>query len=534
MGMVPGDSSEKVRRREFVQCAALYAGLGIFGRAFADAATATVTTVEGELQGSKSNGGYQFRGVRYAGPQTVANRFRPPLPLMPWKGTRVADRDGNAALQIFSKRPDFGGPFVTGLSDETPQGEDCLFLNIFTPSLKGSRPVMFWCHGGGFASGGGGLPLYDGTNLATYGDVVVVSINHRLNIFGFGLPNDSGPFSANVGMLDIVEALKWVRRNIANFGGDPDSVTIFGQSGGGAKVSTLLVMPSAKGLFKRAIVESGSTIRLRAEAEILDATAKVATELGVSPDKLATMPAQQLLEGIRAVSNGFSPIVDGHSVSRHPFDPDAPPDSRDIPMIIGTVRTEASYTTDNSLFMLDEPGMEKHVHDVLGDAAAPLIATYKGAYPNATPSLIYFLIASDCGARRNAITQSERKSAQGGAPVYMYHFEWPTPVNNIWYSPHAIEIPFVFRNLALTKPSIGSGPEQDRLANQVSSAWVSFAHTGIPSNEVTGDWAPYEPQKRLTMIFDRQTSMVADPDHDARVAIFRALGTGPLKRGVIG
>jgi len=395
--------------------------------------------------------------------------------------------------------------------------------------------VMFWCHGGGFASGGGTLPLYDGTNLSAFGDVVVVNVNHRLNAFGFATPTGEGTdgLSPNVGMLDLVAALRWVKRNIARFGGDPANVTIFGQSGGGAKVSTLLVMPEAQGLFHKAIVQSGSALTLAGRGNVVASTEQLAAKAGVPVAQLATIPAEQLLEALKDSANRFSPFVDGKVIARNPFDPDAPESVRTIPMMIGNTRTEASYTTDNTVFQLDDAGLRARTVKLIGEPAADaLIAHYRTTYPGATPSLLYLLIATDVGTRRNGTLQAERKARQGGAPVYLYHFEWSTPVNDYWYSPHAIEIPFVFRNLAQVAPSIGAGPVQAALADKMSAAWVAFARTGNPSNRLGGTWPTYEPVRRQTMVFNTATRVVADPQGSDREAVFGTLGTKSVVRSL--
>src|SRR6185436_5364942 len=339
-----------------------------------------------------------------------------------------------------------------------------------TPAVNDGRkrPVMFWCHGGGFATGSGSSPGTDGTNLARRGDAVVVSINHRLNVLGFtNLVEAFGrdyAQSGDVGMLYIVQALQWVRTNIERFGGDPNTVMIFGQSGGGRKVSTLLTMPSAKGLFHRAVIESGATIKLVER----DAAAKVAerllTKLSLNTTQLRelqTLPVQKIMSAYFAVVRdmagadqmtvGFSPTMDGRVVSQHPYHPTASAVSATVPVMIGSTRTELTLQTDEAAFTLDEPGMRKRVTDLLGESTGRIIDIYRRANPGATPSDLYFLIASDHRYSAPTMKIAERRAALGKGPVYLYYFRWETPIDGgRLKSPHTIEIPFAFDNVKVS------------------------------------------------------------------------------------
>jgi para-nitrobenzyl esterase len=414
-------------------------------------------------------------------------------------------------------------------------------LNVWTSSLRPAnrRPVMFWLHGGGFTTGSDGRSWFDGSNLARKHDVVVVGINHRLNIFGYlYLAQLSGPKytdSGNAGMLDAVLALQWVHDNIANFGGNPENVTIFGQSGGGGKVSTLLAMPSAKGLFHKAIVESaGSGLRaIPAEAATVS-TQKFLDHLGLKPnqaDQLQQMSVEKLITAMHEVTaNGplpLGPVVDGQSLPRHPFDPTGPEISASIPMLIGTAATENTLLMgghDPAAFSLDEMTLRTRLKTLFktGDAEIEsLIAAYRKDQPGASPSLVFFTATSDRSHRMNAITQAERKLAQRAAPAYLYLFEWQTPVlGGRLHTPHTMEINFAFDNVAKAPTLLGTGPALQPLADKVSGAWTAFAHTGNPSQKSL-QWPPYDIVDRPTMVFNDECKVVNDPAKEARLAQLR-------------
>ncbi len=492
--------------------------------ALPSAAMAAFNTVEvqtplGRLRGRQLGDVFEFRGIRYAEPQTAANRFRAPVPAQPWSGTREALENGLMAMQ----HPSRGGLWVLSFRDYGQKSEDCLTLNVYTPSIESSRKraVMFWCHGGGFATGSGNVPVYDGHNLAEHGDVVVVTVNHRLNVFGYtGLHTLGGEEFAdagNAGMLDVVEALRWVRDNISEFGGDPDNVTIFGESGGGGKVSMLLGMPAAQGLFHKAIVQSGSGLRQqdperseRGARALLDAFDLSPAEAG----RLREIPAEQLLATAGPLLRQFAPAVDGNHLPRHSFDPDASPLAHDIPMIIGTNDTEATTFANDAMFNLTDEAMRNMLTGMMGPDMGPVIDDYAALYPDKSPSHLYFRIATDFMFRRSAIIQAERKVAQGGAPVFMYTLDYKSPVDGgRWLTPHAMDLPFMFRNHRIEQmvDCIGSGPDQDSVADAMSSAWIAFAKTGDPSSAAAGAWTPYDLDQRDTMVFDATSGMVSDP-----------------------
>jgi len=499
------------------------------------AADSLVDTSFGRLRGAVLNGVHTFKGIPYGASTAGAARFMPPARPQAWTGVRDAMSLASRAPQILGGEP----PEVVATDPREPMGEDCLVLNVWTPATRsGRRPVMVWLHGGGFASGSASYSIYDGKELARKHDVVVVGVNHRLNVFGFlFLADIGGPAFANAsnaGILDVVAALEWVRDNIAPFGGDPGNVTIFGQSGGGGKVSTLMAMPSAKGLFHRALAQSGSNVRGISRDAANKATETLLTRLGIATNeiqKLQQLPTARVLEALggNGVAGGpaglqFAPVVDGKTLPTSPFDPTAPALSADIPFMTGSTSTEVTFQRNASFEPLDAAALTGRVKETLkvSDSEADrLIALYRKSRPKAANLDLAFTIATDVSNFRVGVeTQAERKAAQGRAPVYMYRFEWWSPVHDAKMGAfHTLDIPFAFDNVDGGPTMTGTGPDRYALADKMSKAWVAFAKSGNPNHKGLPSWAPFTAQKRTTMVFDNDCRVVDDPHSEERKAI---------------
>ena len=500
----------------------------------------------GKLRGTIQNGISTFKGIPYAGPADGAGRFMPPSKPAPWTGVRDALGYGARAMQnddAFAIAPEILKLFA-GIAELQPMSENCLFLNVWTPALDGrKRPVMFWCHGGAFISGSGSAAWYDGTNLARKGDVVVVTINHRLGAFGYlhlaDVGGDSCPLSGIAGMLDIVAALEWVRDNIANFGGDPGNVTIFGESGGGAKVSVLMAMPAARGLFHKAVIQSGPGVEMASRADATETAKAMLGELGLKPgqvDELRRMPAERILKAQSAILSristmsmanrrrlGFNPVVDGKALPDNPFAPSAPAISANVPLMIGTNKDEMTLFFGFAPWLdgLDETSLHNRAGMIVGDAAERVIATYRNARPGASPKDIFLAIATDVMMRVPSLVTADRKTEQNAAPAYVYLFTWETPVlGGKLKSCHALEIAFVFDTLSASGLT-GEGSERAALADKMSRAWLSFAHSGNPNHAGIPQWPPYSTRTRPTMIFDRECKIANDPLGEERKAWMR-------------
>jgi para-nitrobenzyl esterase len=482
-----------------------------------------VETAAGKVRGVLNHGVYVYRGVPYGASTANANRFMPPRKPEPWAGIRDAFQNGHSSPQVAPAASAIGW----GLRSSAQQGEDCLVMNVFANSVNdgNKRPVMVWIHGGGYTYGAGSSLGYDGANLARTGDVTVVCINHRLNLFGhlYLGATGGGEFadSGNAGMLDIVAALEWVRDNIGHFGGDPGNVTIFGQSGGGGKVSTLLAMPPAKGLFHKAIVESGSTLKQLPPDDAAKSTEKFLAQLGLKPNQakeLQSLPVAKLLDAMSAVNQmRLAPVVDGRSLPRDPFDPDAPETSANVPMIIGTTETEGSFFAPPDLLSLDEAAVRGRLRTRLTGEGDRIYDMFRRNRPNATPSELYFTISA---FPSNANIQAERKAAQAKAPAFLYQIRWRTPVEGgRRLAPHCIEIPFAMQNHWQVPEMVGTGPELQPLADKVSGAWVAFARTGNPNHPGIPKWTAFNATERPSMHIDNDWKIVGDPDREERIAM---------------
>ena len=506
----------------------------------AESNKAVVETTAGKVRGYSSRGILTFKGIPYGAPPV--SRWLPATGPQPWKGVRSTLAYGwvcpQAARTGWKNDED---AFMFEWEDGQPD-EDCLRINVWTPATDHrKRPVMVWLHGGGFSAGSAQeLKAYDGESLADRGDAVLVSLNHRLNVLGhlnLAAYGERFAASANVGMTDIVLALQWVRDNIANFGGDPGNVTIFGQSGGGGKVSTLMAMPSAKGLFHKAIVQSATGLRV-AHAET---TARVAAEtlslLGLKADDLQNVPYAKLLAAaevahrkvqpppntgmIRTISRGerqgFAPVVDGRIVPHHPFDPNAPAVSAGVPLMVGTVLNEMMTAVNHPEYeLMTEADVRAQVEKAYPGKGERVVNAFRNVYPKAK----WFDVLSCIGAqaqRNDSMTQAARKAAQGGAAAYAYLFAWQTPVlDGRPRAFHCSELPFCFNNTDRAAAMTGGGAEARDLAGRMSDAWLAFAKKGNPNHAALPKWAAYDAERSPVMYFDTKCESKTDPEREAR------------------
>ena len=491
-------------------------------------------TTGGSVAGYIDNGIFTYKGIPYA----KAERFMPPVPADKWEGVRSCRAYGPTCPQgkrmgWYSDEQAFSFNWNDGFPDE-----DCLRVNIWTPGINDGkkRPVMVWLHGGGYSAGSGQeLPSYDGRNLAEKGDVVVVTLNHRLNVLGFldlSAYGEKYAHSGNSGLLDLVAALEWVQENIANFGGDASNVTIFGQSGGGGKVSTLLATPAAKGKFHKAIVQSGAMLRTMDSRLSRRIGAAVVEELGITPcriDEISKVPFEDLLaagekviarlkpeaekQGFASFIFGWAPTVDGSVLPRQPFDPQAPEQSKDIPMLIGTTIHEFSMSTYvPQLRTINQDAAVEYLKSRYGDRTDEFLELFENTYPGYEPK---DLIDTDFIFRPSAIEQAGLKSRQGGAPVYMYMFAWESPVlDGILRSTHCMEIPFVFNNADIHASMTGGGEDALELAEKMSQAWINFARTGDPNTEDLPQWPTYNCSEGATMIFNNDCEVRYNHDRE--------------------
>jgi para-nitrobenzyl esterase len=488
------------------------------------ARTDVVHTSNGPVRGYLEDGLDVFKGLRYGAAPIGALRFKPPERPYPWREPADAVAYGAPAIQSGlapgERRTSPGDPPAP---DEPASSEDCLFLNVWTPGLGAkARPVMVWLHGGGFANGSGGAAMYDGGALARRGDVVTVTVNHRLNVFGYlHLGEVFGPDYAQsgvAGMLDIVQALEWVRDNIVAFGGDPANVTIFGESGGGWKVSLLMAMPGARGLFHKAVIQSGPGLTGKRIADADKVARHLLSDLKAdSPQALQALPTEAIsLASVKVPGEAmrlYTPVVDGTALPRDPFEPDASPLNADVPVLIGTNKDEST------LFMIghpkfgafDDSDLAKHAKSTVGDKADALVAALARAYPDYSQTHLATAVGTTAGMWAGSIKLAERKAAQKAAPVWMYMLAWETPVSRgRLRTPHALEIPLVFDNVEKARNFVGRGDEPQVLADQMSTAWLAFARTGDPG------WEAYDADTRATMVFNLDSQIVNDPLPEVR------------------
>jgi para-nitrobenzyl esterase len=492
----------------------------VSGRAEPATGSATFPIVEtefGRVQGIAAGPVKQFKGIPYGAPTGGANRFLPPQPPEPWGGVREAFAHGQVCPQI---PPDPRGQYARLIHwDCHPggYGEDCLHLNLWTPGIdEARRPVLVCFHGGGFGTGSGNAPGFDGAELSMFGDVVVVSVTHRLASFGYtylaglGAPEDFAE-SGTAGVLDLVAALQWVYRNVQAFGGDPRKIMIFGQSGGGAKTSTVLGMPGAAGLVRSAAVQSGSLLRHASEESGTKMAERLLAKLGVRPGQwreLQEVPWQALVEAQSVVGGlGFRPVVGSPAVPHHPFDPTAPAESREVPMIICTTLEDAALAMTD--YNLDEAGLEENLGKRFGNQAETILSLYRLRYPDHAPFLILAQINTDSGFRSAALLQAERKAAADGAPAYYAQWDWPTPAYGGRYGAvHGIDVSASLHNVR--DPFFAGLPEGRHLADLYAGAFVALARDGRPSAPGLPEWPEYDVERRATMVFDTETRVEDD------------------------
>ena len=480
-----------------------------------------VETSNGVVRGIANTGIKIFRGIPYGADTGGRNRFMPPRKPTSWSGARPCIGYGVISPQTPSG---FRSDYAQLIQWDKHVGsggmsEDCLSLNVWTPGANdnGKRAVLVSFHGGGWATGSGNGPMYDGGQLSLLGDVVVVTVNHRLSSFGYthlaavGAPEEF-KFAGVCGVMDMVASLEWVRDNIAAFGGDPARVMIFGQSGGGSKTSVLLGTPAAKGLFHRAAVQSGSTLRLIEQADAEKSADQFLKQLGLTRGRVAEiqrLPWEQLLQAQVESRGVFTPVMDGMYLPHHPFDPSAPPESRDVPLIIATMLEDAALRLNN--WDLTGSGLTALLNERYKGKAAEILDLYRPITAGKTPYLVQAQVLTDQQVRSRAIMQGERKAALGGAPAYMYLWEWATPAFDGKLGAvhgHDVDASFnLYRN-----GICGTGSKNGReMCARLASTWIAFAKTGNPDNDHIPHWPAYDAATRATMIFDTTMKVVNDP-----------------------
>ncbi|MBB3813090.1 para-nitrobenzyl esterase [Xanthomonas arboricola] len=470
----------------------------------------------GALRGYRDQGICVFKGIPYGG-DTAARRFQAPVLETPWQDVRDAGAYGAAAPQLKASEP---------------TSEDCLFLNVWTPGLRdgGKRPILFYIHGGGYTTGSGSDPLYDGVRLCKRGDVVVVTVNHRLNLFGYlslAQLGDAGfADSGNAGQLDLIQALQWVRQHAGEFGGDAGNVTVFGQSGGGAKIATLMAMPAARGLFHRAWTMSGQQVTVAGPRAATQRTQLLLDALKLAPGELArirTLPVAQLLAAAQLrdpsrVENStlyFGPVLDARNVPVHPFWPTAPLQSARIPMVIGNTRdeTRAFLGNDAKNFALswDELPARLESQQYVDLLPQVVIAEYRRLYPQYSPSDVFFAATTAGRSWRGAVEEAEARARQG-APTWVYQLDWGSPLDGGKFGAfHTLDIPLVFDTIAQPGARTGDGADAQRMAAQMSQALLAFARSGNPNHRSLPHWTPYSLQRRETLLFDTPSRLEHDP-----------------------
>lgn len=533
-------SGRQVTRREMLQGSTL-AAVGIVlepKAAWGQAGTPVATTTSGKVRGFVQDGVNVFKGISYGG-DTAKCRFMPAAKPLPWAGVRDALTFGPQAPQPIHARK--GRSAFAPLDEANPvNSEDCLHLNVWTAGLRDGRkrPVMVYIHGGAYSSSSSNGPVYDGIRLVKRGDVVVVTMNHRLNLFGYmylaKLGGTEFADSGNVGQLDLVLMLEWVRDNIAEFGGDPSRVMIFGQSGGGAKCATLMAMPAARGLFHRVVTMSGQQLTARTQEHATESAEAVLAAIGLSRSNLENIrdPSKVSMEKlVAAIQAGkyFGPVLDGRALPRDPFAPDAPAISADVPMILGNTHDETRLLIGGSnarLFSLtwqELPEQLERYRQFLGTLkTGDIVANYRKWYPAYSPSDVFFAVTTAFRSWHGMVIESNRRAAQRG-PTWAYQFTWKSPVDgDKWGAPHTMDIPFAFDNVEIAASMTGGGADAQKVADQMSETFIAFARTGDPNNKAIPKWPRYDLAKRPTIVWDVVSRVEDDPRGEERKLIAQA------------
>ena len=503
---------------------------------FSTPADLIVDTDKGKVRGYVSGGIRTFKGIPYGADTSGKNRFRPPVAPEPWTGVRDAFAYGATCPQAPAEAASRMGFLLNRQLGHS--SEDCLNLNVWTPGTDGAkRPVMLWIHGGNYTTGSSyAIGCQDGESLARRGDVVVVSVNHRLNMLGhldLGAMGAGADYasSVNVGLLDLVRSLEWVRDNIAQFGGNPDNVLLFGQSGGGLKITHLSGMPSAKGLFHKAVVQSGSQVEVFDESFTKGISELALNELGLEAGNIEALQALPI-ETIQAASQaataewrrtggfsniwrtvGWAPRIEAGTIPFHPYSEGGAAVSRDIALMAGATLHEFNLALFN-------PGMEDVTRDTLKSMLSSLysdpeavLAVAEQTYPDQKPVALYSIISAASFNRRNVIDQCQAKAALGGAPAYLYQFNWETPVlDGTPRAYHCAELPFVFANAMREIQATGGGEEALLIETQLCDAWTAFAHSGNPQHAALPEWTAVGPASAPTMVFDNTARLESGKD----------------------
>lgn len=499
------------------------AGAFVSSKAFSRSSGAdpVAVTSHGPVRGYRDGPIHVFKGVRY-GADTGPRRFEKPLPPQAWTETVDAIEYGAAAPQR---------------GEREPMSEDCLFLNVWTPGLGdgAARPIMVYFHGGAYNSGSGSSPLYDGRRLCEKGDVVVVTVNHRLNAFGYlYLPMLAGgafPDSGNAGIWDLVLALQWVRDNAATFGGDSNRVMVFGQSGGGAKIATMMAAPAAKGLFHSAATMSGQQVTASGPLNATERARAFLDAASIAPsdiEALKTAPAERLIEALSAsdpinpsLGLYFGPVLDERFLMRHPFWPEAPEQSAHIPMILGNTHDETRNLIgrrepDSFDLAWEQLPSRLAAHMRVDISPDEVVETYRKVYPDYSASDVFFAATTAGRSWRGQVEESDARARQG-APTWVYQMDFGSPLDGgKWGAPHAFDIPLAFDNIDKEGSTTGTSRTARRVADQMSTAFINLARHGDPNHDGLPEWQRYALPERQTMVFDKKTRLVNDPRKEER------------------